>query len=180
MSEGPLNSDWNAHWGQQVRLLRELKGFSQRELAKRSGVTHSNISMIEQGQVSPSLQSLSRILHPLEISLPDFFGCAINNAPRLISSDLLSPDLLTMLPDSLGASIRLIKLDTSTGPVLFMSGTRQWYGCVLSGDLMVRTDGFSDVFAARALFDCGSHSCIAMSAAATIPALVLMFESVRM
>ncbi len=56
-----------------IKLIREAFGFSQRELAKRAGVTNSSISMIEQGQVSPSIQSLSRILAVFPISLADFF-----------------------------------------------------------------------------------------------------------
>jgi transcriptional regulator with XRE-family HTH domain len=57
-----------------LKLVRDVFGFSQRELAKRAGVTNSSISMIEQGQVSPSIQSLSRILAVFPISLADFFG----------------------------------------------------------------------------------------------------------
>jgi DNA-binding XRE family transcriptional regulator len=56
-----------------LKLLRETCGFSQRELAKRAGVPNSSISMIEQGQVSPSIQSLSRILSAFPINLADFF-----------------------------------------------------------------------------------------------------------
>ena len=57
-----------------LKLMRDAIGFSQRELAKRAGVTNSSISMIEQGQVSPSIQSLSRILAAFPISLADFFS----------------------------------------------------------------------------------------------------------
>ncbi len=57
-----------------LKLIRNAIGYSQRELAKRAGVTNSSISMIEQGQVSPSIQSLSRILAAFPISLADFFS----------------------------------------------------------------------------------------------------------
>lgn len=57
-----------------LKLIRDAFGYSQRELAKRAGVTNSSISMIEQGQVSPSIQSLTRILSAFPISLADFFG----------------------------------------------------------------------------------------------------------
>lgn len=57
-----------------LKLIREAFGISQRELAKRAGVTNSSISMIELGQVSPSIQSLERILSVIPIGLSDFFG----------------------------------------------------------------------------------------------------------
>lgn len=62
-----------------IKLIREAFGFSQRELAKRAGVTNSSISMIEQGQVSPSIQSLSRILAVFPISLADFFNFQLSS-----------------------------------------------------------------------------------------------------
>ena len=63
--------------GIRLKLLREACGYSQRELAKRAGLTNSSISIIEQGQVSPSVQSLGRILAALPISLTDFFAFSL-------------------------------------------------------------------------------------------------------
>jgi transcriptional regulator with XRE-family HTH domain len=60
--------------GIRLKSIRDAFGFSQRELAKRAGVTNSSISMIEQEQVSPSIQSLARILGAFPISLADFFS----------------------------------------------------------------------------------------------------------
>lgn len=37
-------------------------------------MTNANLSMIEQGRVSPSIQTLEKILRAVPISLPDFFG----------------------------------------------------------------------------------------------------------
>lgn len=64
----------NTTIGSKLKLLRELAGLSQRELAKRAGMTNSSVSTIEQGFVSPSVQSLERILAALPMSLPDFFS----------------------------------------------------------------------------------------------------------
>lgn len=65
-----------------LKLIRDAFGFSQRELAKRAGVTNSSISMIEQGQVSPSIQSLTRILAAFPVSLADFFSFKLSLAPH--------------------------------------------------------------------------------------------------
>ncbi len=59
--------------GRRLQLLRERNGWSQRELAKRSGVTNSVISTIEQGRVSPSISSLEKILSGFPVSLQEFF-----------------------------------------------------------------------------------------------------------
>ena len=69
----PLEPASDLEIGLRLRLIRELFGFSQRELAKRAGVTNSSISMVEQGLVSPSLQSLSKMLAALPVDLADFF-----------------------------------------------------------------------------------------------------------
>lgn len=60
--------------GKRLKAMREAHGFSQRELAKRAGITNSTISMIEQGQVSPSVQSLARILNAFPMTLAEFFA----------------------------------------------------------------------------------------------------------
>lgn len=59
--------------GERLKKIRKLKGISQRELAKRAGVTNSTISMIEKNGVSPSVSSLRKILSCIPISLGDFF-----------------------------------------------------------------------------------------------------------
>ncbi|OYY05017.1 MAG: XRE family transcriptional regulator, partial [Acidocella sp. 35-58-6] len=46
---------------------------TQRELARRAGVTNGAISLIEQNRVSPSISSLKKILDGIPLSLADFF-----------------------------------------------------------------------------------------------------------
>jgi transcriptional regulator with XRE-family HTH domain len=59
--------------GARLKAVREMRGFSQRELAKRAGVTNSTISLIEQNRVSPSVGSLHKVLDGLPMTLADFF-----------------------------------------------------------------------------------------------------------
>lgn len=59
--------------GIRLQSVRKNKGLSQRELAKRVGVTNSTISLIEQNKVSPSISSLKKVLDGIPISLADFF-----------------------------------------------------------------------------------------------------------
>ena len=60
--------------GQRLQLIRKINGWSQRELARRAGVTNSAISQMEQGRISPSVVSLKKVLDGVPISLADFFG----------------------------------------------------------------------------------------------------------
>jgi transcriptional regulator with XRE-family HTH domain len=59
--------------GARLRMVRDKFGLSQRELAKRAGVTNGTISLIEQNRVSPSISSLKKVLEGLPMSLADFF-----------------------------------------------------------------------------------------------------------
>ncbi|MCP8898543.1 helix-turn-helix domain-containing protein [Gilvimarinus xylanilyticus] len=70
-------SDLSAQLGLKLKAIREANGLSQRELAKRAGVTNSSISMIEQGQVSPSIQSLEKVLAGFPMTLSYFFSCGV-------------------------------------------------------------------------------------------------------
>ncbi|GEK46147.1 cupin domain-containing protein [Halomonas pacifica] len=60
--------------GERLKQLRLARQLSQRELAKRAGVTNSTISLIEQNSVSPSVSSLKKILDALPVSISEFFA----------------------------------------------------------------------------------------------------------
>lgn len=63
--------------GLRLQAIRKLKGLSQRELAKRAGVTNSTISMIEKNSVSPSISSLKKVLSGIPMSLVEFFSLEV-------------------------------------------------------------------------------------------------------
>lgn len=60
--------------GKKLKSIRLIRNISQRELAKRAGVTNSTISMIEKNSVSPSISSLKKVLNGIPISLVEFFS----------------------------------------------------------------------------------------------------------
>ena len=60
--------------GERLKAIRVQQGLSQRELAKRTGVTHATVSLIEQNKVSPSISSLKKVLGGLSMSVGDFFA----------------------------------------------------------------------------------------------------------
>jgi len=60
--------------GEWLRTVRVACGLSQRQLAARSGVTNSLISLIEQNRTSPSIASLKLILDAIPMTFSEFFS----------------------------------------------------------------------------------------------------------
>jgi transcriptional regulator with XRE-family HTH domain len=69
--------------GTHLRAVRTMYGLSQRELAKRAGVTNGMISLIEQNRVSPSVSSLKKILDGIPMSLAEFFTLDLTATPQI-------------------------------------------------------------------------------------------------
>lgn len=67
--------------GARLQRVRTARGLSQRELARRVGVTNSTISLIEQNKVSPSVASLKKVLDGIPISLAEFFTMDLDPGP---------------------------------------------------------------------------------------------------
>jgi transcriptional regulator with XRE-family HTH domain len=69
--------------GGHLRAVRMMFGLSQRELAKRAGVTNGTISLIEQNRVSPSVSSLKKVLDGVPMSLAEFFTLDLASDPQV-------------------------------------------------------------------------------------------------
>ncbi len=83
-------STWQ-HIGRQIRAARETKGWSQRELATRFGVSSATATRWESGQQAidfPDLERLAKVLErPVQFFLPDWY----------IDPSGLSPDLAALV-----------------------------------------------------------------------------------
>lgn len=66
--------DPSAGVGSRLRYLRDMHGLSQRELARRAGLTHGTIGSIERDAISPSVGSLRKILDSFPMTLSEFFA----------------------------------------------------------------------------------------------------------
>ncbi|MGN2635409.1 helix-turn-helix domain-containing protein [Nocardia takedensis] len=55
--------------GEQVRRVREARGWTQSELAKRAGMKQNAISRFEAGDGVPTIQTLDRIAGALNVQL---------------------------------------------------------------------------------------------------------------
>ncbi len=60
--------------GRRIREMRTQKDMSQGDLARRAGLFSSYISRIENGHVAPSLETLEKLAHALDMPLYQFFS----------------------------------------------------------------------------------------------------------
>ena len=127
--------------GQRLRGLRELHGLSQRELAKRAGVSNAVISLIEQNRNNPSVGMLKKVLAGFPLSLADFF--ALDLAPReqvfyqaeelteiaggKVSYRQVGPGRIAFVQD-LQAASREIEADLAVGDLAASRGRGRWRG----------------------------------------------------
>lgn len=81
--------------GEQLRAVRTAFGLSQRELAKRAGVTNGMISLIEQGRTSPSVGSLQKILAAFPMTMAEFFTRDVQTAEQVVYRAGELPDVGT-------------------------------------------------------------------------------------
>ena len=70
--------------GEVIRMLRDLKGWTQSELAKRSGISATNISLLENDRVVIGKRRAEQIaralgIHPAIIMFPEYEGHEIKN-----------------------------------------------------------------------------------------------------
>ncbi len=68
-----MNEELQRAFGQRVRELRKARGFSQEELAERSGLHRTYVGGIERGERNPSLLNIGHIAQALEVNIREFF-----------------------------------------------------------------------------------------------------------
>lgn len=71
--------------GEVIRMLRELKGWTQKTLAERSGISVTNISLLENGKVDIGKKRAGQLaaafaVHPAIIMFPEHEAREIHNA----------------------------------------------------------------------------------------------------
>jgi transcriptional regulator with XRE-family HTH domain len=149
--------------GTSLRSVRESRGVSLRELARRVGISASAISQIETGRSRPSVETLYGIVQELGIALDDLFPAESGTraGPRSVDpsvSSLVQPATSRQSID-LESGVRWERLTPTTEPDVdflyvtydvggssgangtLMRHTGREYGLVLEGALRV-TVGF--------------------------------------
>lgn len=136
--------------GARLRYVRTAHGLSQRELAKRSGVPNSTISLIESNGVNPSVGALKRVLDGVPIGLAEFFSLEPERPQKAFyeASELVEigkgPISYRQVGDSLfGRSLQILKEryepGADTGRVTLTHDGEEG-GVILSGRMEVTVD----------------------------------------
>ena len=94
-------------------------GYSQREVARRSGITNTTISLIESGRTSPSLSSLKKILDALEMSLSEFFADNLEIDRR---KEFYRADELTLVAHGKGLDVLQVGKDLAPNEIQMLVG----------------------------------------------------------
>lgn len=138
--------------GANLRELRKRRQLSIRELAVRSGVAHSTISLIERDAVSPSVDTLQAVLDALGSRASEFLGGIEGGAgsPFYLAEDLPeigNPETISYRLIGLNHPYRAIQFLKETYAVgadtgIMLSHVAQETGYVLSGriELTVRDE----------------------------------------
>jgi transcriptional regulator with XRE-family HTH domain len=136
--------------GARLRYVRTLHKLSQRELAKRAGVTNSAISLIGANQTNPSVGALKRILDGIPIGLAEFFALepvqtrkAFYRVDGLVEIGRGAISLRQVGEHLFGRSLQMLKEryepGSDTGRILLVHDGEEG-GIVISGRLGVTVD----------------------------------------
>ena len=103
--------------GTRMKAIRTAKNMSQRELARKSGVTNGMISQIEQNHSSPSVASLKRILDAIPMTLSEFFSPTQSADRRIFytADDLRELNPERVFPGSANAAAAVSPVDCRRG-----------------------------------------------------------------
>ena len=80
----PAQKQADVTTGEVIRILREKKGWTQEELAKHSGISASNLSMLENDRLDIGKKRAEQLadafkVHPAIIMFPEYESLEIRN-----------------------------------------------------------------------------------------------------
>lgn len=134
-----------------LRMVRQVKGLSQRQMAKKAKVGSGTISQIESGSTQPSVALLKKILAGVDVNLAFFFSFELKDNERIFFSkddlrDLGAPGVsyLLVAGERTGRKLQMLieeyepGADSGRTP---LSHEGEECGVVIEGSLEVTVDG---------------------------------------
>jgi transcriptional regulator with XRE-family HTH domain len=138
--------------GRRIKDLRNQRGISQNDLARRVGVTPSNISQIENSLIFPSIPMLMRLAEIFSVNIGYFFDQGGGNKPAAVFSQedaipvtlpgMARQDIAVkqLLPSGMETPMVPYLIEIPPGAILpghFFVHKKEEAGCLLSGQLVV-------------------------------------------
>ncbi len=118
----PDDAGHGATVGARIRDLREVRGLSLSELARRAGIGKATLSELEAGRRNPTLDTLYALTAPLGIGLSTLLldgrpaaGATPVGHPEIAGSGIVAT-LLDALPGPQGAVVEVYRLVIEPGP----------------------------------------------------------------
>ena len=68
----PKGNPWSCFVAERLKELRNDKGLTQKELAKRSGLRQPHVSRIERGEMSPTRKTIEKLAQGLGVEMKEF------------------------------------------------------------------------------------------------------------
>ena len=137
--------------GKRIKYLRKDRGLTSDELARLTGVSQSMVSQIERGQVSPSLETLWKLSHSLQVPVFSFFETevastvVVTRAGDTQSIKRVRPNVsYQLLSPSSGKQMSFFKMIVTPGEDLempFMYHSGEECGIMLVGSLRIEVEG---------------------------------------
>ncbi|NDV88503.1 cupin domain-containing protein [Aurantimonas aggregata] len=106
--------------GEGLRELRRRRQLTTRELAARSGISHSAVSLIERDRMSPSVDTLGAMLEAMGSTLTGFFSGMSASTPH---SPFYRGDDLPEIGRSDGVSYRLVGMNHPNRQIVMLCET---------------------------------------------------------
>ena len=100
--------DQQSTFSKNLKLARNARGYTQKEVAKSIGVSNSSYSQYESGGREPSIKTIEKIAHVLRVSIDELFGLYNFTSKDLIRES--SKDYVKRL--ALGKSIMICQMES--------------------------------------------------------------------
>ena len=144
-----LEDNTTNNLGQQIRMLREQRKLSQRALAEASGISRNTLSLIERGQTSPTVSTLTGLARALSVEINAFFQpyeesrivfTKADRRPYMVLDHGTLADLgLGILEPLVTPLLFQLEPDARSGPALTHDGQDFIY--CLSGEILYSVNG---------------------------------------
>ena len=81
------NSAGNIAVGEKIRELRELKGLTRDDLAKRADMSESDITLLEDEMISPNLGTMIKVAKALDMKMGTLISPTTNTSFTIVRAD---------------------------------------------------------------------------------------------